>query len=143
MTTYNVGKGKPPKHSQFRPGQSGNPSGRRKGSQNLKTVVRKILSMPVRIHQNGRNKKVSTQNALLLSVRNNALKNERWAVEMLLELADRHNNEALEIPADRILPSEDQAIIEHFKREIIATTLANPATARVEGRRKPKVKKIE
>lgn len=28
---YKIGKGKPPAHSQFKPGQSGNPSGKKKG----------------------------------------------------------------------------------------------------------------
>ena len=31
---YEVGYGKPPKHSRFRPGKSGNPKGRPKGSKN-------------------------------------------------------------------------------------------------------------
>ena len=33
-STGEVGYGKPPKHSQFKPGQSGNPQGRPKGSRN-------------------------------------------------------------------------------------------------------------
>jgi hypothetical protein len=34
---YQVGYGKPPKHTQFKPGKSGNPQGRPKGTKNLKT----------------------------------------------------------------------------------------------------------
>lgn len=39
---YKVGPGKPPKHTRFKPGQSGNPKGRPKGSQNVKTVLNKV-----------------------------------------------------------------------------------------------------
>jgi hypothetical protein len=37
---YDVGYGKPPKHTQFKPGHSGNPRGRRRGQQNFKTVIK-------------------------------------------------------------------------------------------------------
>ena len=37
---YEIGYRKPPKHSQFRPGHSGNPVGRRQGLRNLVTDVR-------------------------------------------------------------------------------------------------------
>jgi hypothetical protein len=30
MSSYDVGRGKPPKHTQFKKGQSGNPAGRKK-----------------------------------------------------------------------------------------------------------------
>jgi hypothetical protein len=40
---YNVGKGKPPRHSQWRPGHSGNPSGRPKGARSLTTILREKL----------------------------------------------------------------------------------------------------
>ena len=41
---YIVGYGKPPDHTQFKPGQSGNPHGRRKGSKNYRTIVGEIMS---------------------------------------------------------------------------------------------------
>ncbi len=35
---YRVGNKRPPRHSQFKPGVSGNPKGRRKGSVNLRSA---------------------------------------------------------------------------------------------------------
>ena len=40
---YVVGKCKPPIHTQWPPGQSGNPSGRPKGRRNLKTELKELL----------------------------------------------------------------------------------------------------
>ncbi len=48
---YDIGYGKPPKHTQFQPGQSGKPSGRPKGATGAKKSIRKMLSRstPVKI----------------------------------------------------------------------------------------------
>jgi Family of unknown function (DUF5681) len=40
---YEVGYGKPPRHSRFQKGQSGNPRGRKKGSVNTETALRKAI----------------------------------------------------------------------------------------------------
>ena len=39
-----VGYGKPPRHSQFKPGQSGNPTGKRKGARSLKADLAQELA---------------------------------------------------------------------------------------------------
>jgi hypothetical protein len=41
---YVVGKCRPPIHTRWRPGQSGNPSGRRKGRRNVKTELMEVMS---------------------------------------------------------------------------------------------------
>lgn len=52
--TYDVGYGKPPKHSQFKPGQSGNPKGRPNGSKSLSTILRKALNERIEVNKGGK-----------------------------------------------------------------------------------------
>ena len=44
MSDYEVGYGKPPRKSQFKPGQSGNPKGRPKGRKGFSTILVEELS---------------------------------------------------------------------------------------------------
>jgi hypothetical protein len=52
-----VGYGCPPVHSQFKPGQSGNPSGRPKGSQNLQTLFNKVLDEEISLRDGAESKR--------------------------------------------------------------------------------------
>ena len=49
-----VGYGKPPVHSQFQPGKSGNPKGRPTSTKNLKTDLAQELAERVQVTENGR-----------------------------------------------------------------------------------------
>ena len=60
-----VGYGCPPEHSQFKPGQSGNPSGRSKGSQNFKTLFNKILNEEISLREGSDVKKLSKAEAIV------------------------------------------------------------------------------
>lgn len=44
-----IGKGEPPKMHQFKPGQSGNPKGRPKGSKNVHHILSKILGEKITV----------------------------------------------------------------------------------------------
>ena len=50
---YEVGYGKPPKHTRFRKGQSGNFLGRPKGSTNVQTEMKRLLVAKTKIKVNG------------------------------------------------------------------------------------------
>jgi Family of unknown function (DUF5681) len=132
MSNYKVGYGKPPKHTRFRSGQSGNPKGRRKGVRNFITDVRKTLMMPVRVNNGGRARNVTTQEGALMLLREKALKGDKRALDLLLNLGVRFNNETPELGADQELSFDDRAILDTFRKELEASsdTPAPAATPR-------------
>jgi Family of unknown function (DUF5681) len=84
-----VGYASPPEHSRFKPGQSGNPSGRAKGSQNLKTLFNKILDEEISLRDGAEVKKVSKAEALMRGVVVGALKGDPRNMAMLFRFAEQ------------------------------------------------------
>jgi hypothetical protein len=84
-----VGYKRPPVHTRFKPGQSGNPSGRSKGSQNLKTLFKKILKEEVSLREGNDVRKVSKAEALLRGVVVGALKGDSRSMATLFRLAEQ------------------------------------------------------
>ena len=119
---YEVGYGKPPRDSQYRPGQSGYPAGRRKGVRNLKTDVKRTLAMPVKVTKGGRTRTRSTQEAALMVLREKALNGNTRALERILELAFRFNND--EAGQAQQLPADDQAILAAYVARLGAAMTA-------------------
>ena len=111
---YEVGYGKPPLQGRFRTGQSGNPAGRPKGVRNLATDVRRTLATPVTVREGGRRRKKSTQEVLLMVLREKALQGNARALDRLLELALRCNNDGAETGAFQALTTDDQAILDAY-----------------------------
>ena len=62
---YEVGYGEPPKNTRFKPGQSGNPRGRRRGQRNLKTVVQEVLREKITIREGERTRTISRLDAIV------------------------------------------------------------------------------
>ena len=112
---FTVGYKKPPQHSRFRPGKSGNPRGKQKGVRNLGSDVKRTLEVPVRLNERGRARRVSTQEAALLRLREKALKGDARSLDQLLELAKTFNNSAAaESVGHQALAAEDQAILDAY-----------------------------
>src|SRR5215211_2286641 len=84
-----VGYKRPPVHSRFKPGQSGNPSGRAKGSQNLKTLFHKILKEEVSLREGSDVRKVSKAEALMRGLIVGALKGDSRSLGTLFRLAEQ------------------------------------------------------
>jgi hypothetical protein len=84
-----VGYRCPPEHSQFKPGQSGNPSGRAKGSQNFKTLFNKILNEEISLREGSDVKKLSKAEAIVRGVVIGALKGDVRNVAILFRLAEQ------------------------------------------------------
>ena len=64
---YVVGKYRPPVHTRWKPGQSGNPSGRRKGRRNVKTELKEVLSKQITFRDGETERKLSLPAANVLA----------------------------------------------------------------------------
>lgn len=86
---HDVGYKRPPQHSRFKPGQSGNPSGRAKGSQNLKTLFHKIMKEQVQLREGTDVRKVTKAEAIMRGLIIGALKGDTRSMGVLLRLAEQ------------------------------------------------------
>jgi uncharacterized protein DUF5681 len=89
VTPAKVGYKRPPVHSRFKKGQSGNPSGRAKGTQNLKTIFKQILSEEVSLREGSEVRKVSKAEAVVRSMVVGALKGDQRHLAMLFRFAEQ------------------------------------------------------
>jgi hypothetical protein len=113
---YSVGRGRPPLHSRFKPGQSGYPKGRSKQSRNLRTVVKQVLNQDMQIREGGRLRRMSAIEALVRTTMTRALKGEPKAVASLLMLIRQagYGSDHDEGGADILATPEINAIVEDF-----------------------------
>lgn len=111
---YEVGYGKPPKHTRFRKGKSGNPKGRPKGHKNFKSDLLSTLRAPVQVTEKGKQKKISTQKAVLLRLREKALGGDRGSMDKLIDLARAMNDEEFNEAVAEPLSSSDRAILDGY-----------------------------
>ena len=81
---FSVGYGKPPAHTQFKRGQSGNPKGRRKGQRNVRTVVEEALNQRIRIREGDRTRSLTKLDGVILTMITGALKGDAKALASLI-----------------------------------------------------------
>ena len=113
---YEVGYGKPPKHTRFKPGQSGNPKGRPRGQRNLKTVVKEVLKEKITIREGERTRTVSRIDAIVRVTINNALKGDPKALAAFypVDPTDGPHGRGAGSSSTEAVSAEDDAILAEF-----------------------------
>ena len=116
--SYEVGYGKPPKHTQFKPGYSGNKKGRLKGSANLFTAVEKLQNERVRIVHNGKQKSISVTEAILRKAGMDALNGNAKAQKIMLDYFEKNERRKEEL-AQRVeaLREDDRTLLAETIKE--------------------------
>jgi hypothetical protein len=114
QTDSAVGYKRPPVATQFKPGQSGNPKGRKKGIRNFKTDVRNELDEVITVHEGGRAMKITKQRALVKALVAAAIKGDMRATTALVSFctkafSDKEDDQSIAQPEP-----EDLEILEEF-----------------------------
>lgn len=81
---YKVGYGKPPAHTQFKPGQSGNPRGRPKTPKNVEKLIEAELDQIVTLQEGGQSIRISKRHALIKQLVNMAIKGNTKPLQLVL-----------------------------------------------------------
>lgn len=91
-----VGYGKPPKASRFKPGQSGNPKGRpKKVSAGLADHLRAAVNQKLEVKVGGVRKKVTFQEAIAMKIANDALTGSASDMIRLLAALQKYTPDVL------------------------------------------------
>jgi hypothetical protein len=131
-------------HTRFKPGQSGNPKGRSKGTANLRTDLRQELSERIRVREGERDLKVSKQRAMLKALVAKALKGDARAANVLLGLVSKLFEPEAETPIVPDLTAEDQAILERFlARKMESHSASKDHSGEDDPEQNPLLKRVE
>ena len=81
---YQVGYRRPPRHTQFKPGQTGNPKGRPKKSPNFAEIISRHVRKTVPITIDGRSQRVPRIEAIALKHISKAMIGDHRSTELVL-----------------------------------------------------------
>lgn len=115
---YEVGYGKPPKHSRFVPGQSGNPKGKQKGKKGLKTDLADELDARQTIQINGKPVTGRRQQLVVMALAARAAAGDLKAARTLLPLIVQVLGTEDRGTERRRLSAQDQAILDEMLGEL-------------------------
>ena len=83
---YQIGYGKPPRHTRFKKGQSGNPKGRPKRPDSFAQLARRTFNERIAIRENGERRTISKLEAVLKQLVNKAATGDARATREIIKL---------------------------------------------------------
>jgi hypothetical protein len=113
---YEVGYGKPPRHTRFVKGQSGNPRGKPPGAKNFTTLLNEALSEQVSVTDNGRRRKISKRQAIIVQLVNRSATADLRAIKILVDIVREIERQTEPASAGLAEFSEaDEKVLEQLK----------------------------
>lgn len=125
---YDVGYKKPPSHTQFKKGRSGNPKGRPKSARGLKTDLRAELITKMKIRMNGEDVSGTKQQLMLRTLSARAASGDVQATRILIDLVMQVFGPEDHVTGPKRLSALDQQVLD----QLLARPSASAATPRRE-----------
>lgn len=107
---YEVGYGRPPKHTRFQKGRSGNPSGKKRPQEGPGQIFHRLLRENVTVTENGRRRAMSKLELVFSQLINKAASGNEKNFKLFLEVMSRFPPKAVTMRLDR----EDEQFLADF-----------------------------
>lgn len=107
----------PQRDTRFRPGQSGNPKGRPKGSLSFQTLIERELRKSIVFNENGRQKRLTKQEIIVRRLAHDGIHGDYKAIALLMKLAN------IASISDSDLPDTNVAMPDKSMLKLIAKRL--------------------
>jgi hypothetical protein len=91
---YDIGYGKPPAHTRWPKGQSGNPRGRPRAGDDLASAVVKAAREKIPVTEHGRTRRRTKLEVAMIQVFNNAARGALPAVRLAVQLVEKSQPKA-------------------------------------------------
>ena len=115
---YVVGYGKPPVHTRFQKGRSGNPKGRPRGKKNMSTLLSAPLDAAIMVVENGRRKKISKREAIITQLVNKSASADLKATQIVLAMLQDVQARADDSSDSAGFTEADQEIIQRIQARL-------------------------
>jgi Family of unknown function (DUF5681) len=115
---YEVGYGKPPRHTRFKRGQSGNPRGRHPGARNLSTALNEALNERVVVTENGGRRRITKRDAALKQLATEAAKGNWRAVKLLVDVLQNMESRSEPPSEENAFSPTDEKIMARLKTRL-------------------------
>jgi DNA polymerase III delta prime subunit len=120
---YAVGFTRPPLHSRFAKGKSGNPAGRPKAAKNLATIIEKTISEQVVVTENGQRRTISKLEAMVKQLTNKAAGGDHRSIIQLLQMVNMvQSMKEPTLVADALSTEADRSIMDRIITRIRGTS---------------------
>jgi len=103
----------------FKPGQSGNPNGVKKGTKHFSTIIKKVLDEETTVSINGKPFLMTRQEAIVYNLINMALNSPNDAIKLraIMELIDRIDGKPVPVLPDNQGDQQSDAIVFYIPNE--------------------------
>jgi Family of unknown function (DUF5681) len=115
---YEVGYGKPPLHTRFEKGRSGNPKGRPRGKKNMSTLLSAALDASIIVVENGRRKKITKREAIVTQLVNKSASADLKATQIVLAMLRELDGLADGAASPAAFTEADQEIIQRIQARL-------------------------
>lgn len=116
QSNVEAGYRRPPQQTRFKPGQSGNPSGRPRGTRNAKTTLANIVNEPFKVREGERVRRTNRFGAMTLAHVHKGMKGDVRSFNAVTSIMARTgllDDTDLEM-SSKIQLTEDEAIIRDY-----------------------------